>query len=490
MVARSEAFAVEAVAPVRARRHLLRHRRWTRPQLDYLSIVERLAVWRAGNQVGKSEALAADIVWTARGDHPHRDVRPNGRGPVEIMVVSYSHAQMRPLMWKIWRLLDPSEIDLKLSCTKGGGLKGYKDPHITFVDGPGKGTVIYFATYKQGTEALAGPSLDAVFCDEPMTESVYGELAPRLIRRSGTMRITMTPTPESAPQLWLRDKIEADAEEAAKAGRPRRWRDLQTSICEEALTPRGGLVEVPFKTQEEIDEVVADYLEFELPMRRDGAWEAVTSDRWLTNFSPDCIIDHTPDAELLWVVAVDYGVKAGRQAAVLLGYDATSQTTYLLDEYRSTGRSSTKEDAAAIAAMLRANGIDWRVVQFWQGDRSHSGDYRSAGKSNMELQRALCRVFEVEPREAIRAGLWIDVPGKSGGSHLRGIRLINSMLRTGELKVHARCASWQDAAKNWAGRLQDPRKDILDASNYGVQKLVDANVLFRRQSTQSTQRYQ
>lgn len=490
MVACSQAdWQVQRAAARRAERHLLWHRRWTQPQLDYLSIPERLAVWRAGNQLGKSEALAADIVWTARGDHPFRDVRPNGPGPIEVLVISYSTAQMRPLMWKIWRLLDPEHIDPKLTCTPGAGLKGYKEPHITFVAGPGKGSVIYFATYKQGPEAVAGFTADAVFCDEPMSEAVYGELAPRLFRRGGTMRITMTPTPDAPPQLWLKEKIQADHQEAAESGRARRWRDLQASISEENLTPRGGLYPLPFKTQTEIDEIVADYLAHEVPMRVHGAWDAIQTDRWLTNFGPDCVIGYTPDAVLTWVVGVDHGVKAGRQAAVLVGYDSQGQTAYLLDEYRADGRSSVKDDAQAIARMLRQNGVDWRDVSYWVGDRAHSGDRRSAGKSNRELRLALCQEFGVEPTTAYRKhGFWFETPSKGRGSMERGMRLMNSLMRTGEMLVHARCESFSDAALNWSGKLQDPRKDILDATNYTVQKLVDANVLFRRSESDTLQR--
>lgn len=486
---RQEHWQVQRAGCRRAAHNLLSHRRWTTPQLEYLSELARNVVWRAGNQVGKSEALAADIVWTARGDHPFREVRPNGPGPVEIFVVSYSMSQMRPLMWKIWQLLDKREIDPKLSCTKGGGLKGYKEPHITFIAGPGKGSVIYFGTYKQGTEALAGPTLDAVFCDEPMSDLVYGELAPRLIRRNGTMRITMTPTPDSAPQLWLKEKIEADHLEAAQTGRLRRWRDLQTTISEENLTPRGALVEVPFKTQEQIDEIVADYLGPEIPMRVHGAWEAVQADRVLLNYGPDCIIGYTPDAVLTWVVGIDHGVKAGRQAAVLVGYDTDSQTAYLLDEYRADGRSSTREDARAITSMLRDNGVDWRDVSYWIGDRRHSGDHRGAGKSNRELRLALCREWGVEPTTAYRKhGLWINTPTKGTGSSERGMRLMNSLMRTGEMLVHARCESFDDAARNWGGAKQDPRKDILDAANYAISKLVDANVLYRREASDTMQR--
>jgi hypothetical protein len=165
---------------------------------------------------------------------------------------------------------------------------------------------------------------------------------------------------------------------------------------------------------------------------------------------------------------------------VLLGYDDAEGILYLLDEYRSDGRSSVKDDATALLAMLQRNGISPWAVDHWVGDRSHSGDYLSAGKSNRELQRHLCKQLAVDSSAAAERGLFLHTAPKGDGSLRRGMRTANSMLRMGTMRVCRRCVHWDKAARNWAGRKQDPLKDILDASNYGVQRLVDQRILYQR----------
>lgn len=466
---------VIAASSEQARRHALQCARFTDPQLRYLSATEPNVIWRAGNQLGKSFALAADIVWTARGDHPFRQV---AQAPTRIMVVSYSDDQMKPLMWKIWQFLDPTHIDPKLSCTEGGGLRGYKAPHIRFVGGPGKGSIITFATYKQGTQRIAGWTGDAVFCDEPMSQTVYGELAPRLLRRRGTMRITMTPTPDAPPQLWLKEMIDEEQRRAKEDGRRPRWLDLQTSISEGMLIPRGGLLERPLMTQTEIDTALSGYLSDELPQRRDGAWEGVLSGRWLTNYGEHSVTTSTPGHEkVFWAVGIDHGAKAGRQAAVLVAYGDSSKRAWAMDEYRSDGRTSTRDDAQAILAMLQRHGVAWHEVDYWIGDRAHGGDLYGNHKSNQELMIEFAELLGIGQQDLKRRGLRLRTPRKSSGSMRRGFRLINSLLRDGQLLIHERCESIHAAAQTWAGKLQDPHKDILDALRYPVERMYDDRVL-------------
>lgn len=446
----------------RAGRWLRAHRRWTRPQIDYLSLPARFALWLAANQVGKSEALAEDIVGTARGDHRYRQVKPP---PVKVAVVSYSDSQIRPLMWKVWRLLDKTEVDPKLSCTEGGGLKGYKQPHIRFVTGPAEGSEIYFFTYKQGSEAMAGFTFDAVFADEPLPELIFGELAPRLLRNRGTFRLTMTTTPDAAPMLWLKEIIEEDQ----KAEEPV-WGFLRTAITEENLTPTEGLLRRPFLTQAQIDESLSHYLPDELPQRRDGAWEGVSTGRWLINYGDDCRVVGAPVGTWDVIVGVDHGAGSGRQAAALIAYERKTRRLWVLDEYRATDRSSIREDAEAILAMLERNQIRWNQVDAWIGDRSHAGDRFGNAKSNRDLVLAFSDLLQMPYTSILKSGLSFTTPHKGPGSMRHGFRLMNSLFRDGALVVHERCSDFDESARNWAGKLQDPRKDMLDAARYAIER--------------------
>ena len=458
----------------RHRRHLLKQRRWTQPQTEYLSLTQRLALWLAANQVGKSEGLAADITWTARGDHPYRPVRPHGPGPVKIGVISYSDSQIRPLMWKIWQLLDKTEVDPKLSCTEGGGLKGYKQPHIRFTSGPGEGSEIYFFTYKQGSEAIAGFTFDAVFADEPLPEHIFGELAPRLLRRQGTFRLTMTTTPDAADMRWLRAILEEDK----KSDEPT-WGFLQTGISEENMTPTTGLVRRPFLTQEQIDKSLQSYLPDELPQRRDGAWEGVSTGRWLINYGDACKITGGPVGSVYHIVGIDHGAGSGRQCASLIAYEQSTNRIWVLDEYRATDRSSIREDAEAILAMLERNRVEWWQVDHWVGDRAHGGDRFGNAKSNREMLFSFADQLGVPTSDLQRRGLSFKTPKKGPGSMRHGFRVMNSMFIEGQLVVHERCHDFDDAARNWAGVLQDPRKDMLDAVRYAVERAHSENLVRR-----------
>ncbi len=453
-------------------RHLLEQRRWTEPQASYLAMSARFGLWLAANQVGKSEALAADVVMTARGDHKFRKVKG---APVKIAVISYSDSQIRPLMWKVWQLLDKTEVDPKLSCTEGGGLKGYKQPHIRFVAGPGAGSEIYFFTYKQGSEAIAGFTFDAVFADEPLPESIFGELAPRLLRNQGTFRLTMTTTPDAAPMNWLRVKIEADQKQAEPS-----WGFLRTAITEANLTPTEGLIRRPFLTQDQIDESLKDYLPDELPQRRDGAWEGVSTGRWLINYGDACKVDGSPHGRVWYVIGVDHGAGTGRQAAALIAHEEREGgKTWILDEYRATDRSTIRDDARAILDMLRNNGVEWYQVDHWVGDRAHGGDRFGNAKSNRDLLFAMSDMLNTPTGQLMARGLSFVTPRKGAGSMRRGFRLLNSMFGDDELVVHNRCQDFDESARNWCGVLQDPRKDMLDAARYAVERCRDTRLLQR-----------
>jgi len=97
---RAELNTILSTAHLRHRLHPLRDERYTNPQLRFEAFWARYVLWRAGNQIGKSHALARLIIKFCRGDLPWQKHRP----PVEILVVSYSWEQMDPLCEKIWRL--------------------------------------------------------------------------------------------------------------------------------------------------------------------------------------------------------------------------------------------------------------------------------------------------------------------------------------------------------------------------------------------------
>lgn len=445
--------------------------RLTKPQREFAGIVHRLALWRGANQIGKTYGLAFDIIHTARGTHPYRRVR---RGPVRILVVGESWAQMDPLCEKLWAMLPKAEIDPRVRYEPGGGFRGFKEPRIPFIDGPGKGSVIVVATYRQGSGRIAGGSYHAAYLDEPPPETILGEVLPRLSRWHGVLRISMTPTPESPPLAYLRKMVEEG-----------KLQELQTSLTLDALTLRGGFLDLPWKTQPEMQELIDSYLDDERDMRVHGAWDQVVKGRWLSAVSDKLKVSHGLDPKKTWYVAVgiDHGAKAGRQCATLVACSSDGETVIILDEAWTEDVTSTREDAVAILDLLERNGLSWQEVDHWRGDRRHGGDFWGNEKSNWDLLRELAKALKIAQRKLSAHGLRISVPHKTTGSVRRGFRIINSLAREGQLQVHERCTGFWKGAAEWTGKPDDPLKDPLDSARYAIEALHDAQLVRMRVPT-------
>jgi phage terminase large subunit-like protein len=390
---------------------------------------------------------------------------------------------MDPLCEKLWNFLDPGEVDDRVTYSPGEGFRGFREPHIPFVSGPGNptrgkvGSVLHFATYKQGAKRIAGGQFHGIAADEPMPEAVFGELAPRLSRYHGWFRMTFTPTPESPDLTYLREEVAKAHAHYRATGQwhSAHWRELVTEVNLDALTPRGGLVEVPWKTQDELDELIASYLDIERGMRVRGDWDPVSVDRLLTAYSNDNLVAERglPGGRWYIAVGIDHGAKAGRQAAMLVAIDEEGREVRYLDEACSDGRTSPKDDATAILDMLRRHGWTWEDVDHWVGDRSHSGDRFGNAKSNQDLMAAFTEVLNTPEHRLRGKGLDIQIPRKERGSMYRGIRLMNGLFKERRAFIHARCQSLIEAITGWGGALDDAKKDRIDAARYATERLFD-----------------
>lgn len=450
-------------ARARAETVALAHFRPTSAQRRWLGIEDRICLWRAANQVGKSYVQAWDLVAFCRGGHGYRSTR---KPPVRVLVVSYSWEQMDPLLEKLWQWLPKHEIDPKVRYEPGDGIRGYKNPHIKFVSGPGAGSVIYFATYKQGSKRIAGGSYHLIVLDEPPPESVYGEIRPRINRYDGQIRITLTPTPDSPPLGYLRAKVEAGE-----------IREQQTTLTLDAVTPRGGLIERPWMSQEQIDAFVRDCLPVERAMRVEGSWDPVVTGRYLDNYGPHCLDKSPPPAGARLAVGIDYGTQAGKQRASLVAISQENDLhpeVWVWDEVGSDGMSTVEQDAAGVLGMLRRNGLTWQDIDVWIGDRSVEAQKMGVYKSNRLLAEHLAHQVGIPASRFPR----IRTPRKFAGSVGWGFRLMNGIMgRThtdgrGHFHVHPRCSVFDGAAKSYRGRKEDAAKDALDTVRYVVESEV------------------
>lgn len=464
MTYRSRLVVARAGSERRERRALALFRP-TSPGLRFCRDDADFSLWRDSNQIGKSSLTAHYLIHFCRGTLAELGAVQRHRPPVEVLVISVSQEQMEPLHRRIWEQVPKDEIDPKNGFEPGRGITG-KPPRIVFRTGPGAGSVIHFATYRQGSSRIAGFTGHLVVLDEPPPESIYGEVVPRLFRHGGQLKISMTVTPDSPPQDWLRAKVERGEVSETNHGL-----DL------EAVTPIGGH---PWLTQERIDRFVASLLPHERPMRLGLSWEPIVTDRVLTNFGEWCLSDAPPPPGARLCVGIDHGTQAGKQVAVLSAVavdDDGIPRVWFWDEALSDGETTPEQDAAAILEMLRRNGLQYGDIDEWVGDRETGENKYAVRKTNLDLKRALARRLKLSLEQVA----FIHTPSKWSGSVDYGFRLMNAAFgrerdrKTVGLRyatIHPRLKHFRTACEQWKGARKDKLKDPLDAARYGFERLT------------------
>lgn len=438
--------------------------RYTPPQRAFLEDDAPIALLRGGNQIGKTLAIHADLIHTARGTHPFQ---ATPKPPVNIVVLSESWDQMGQaggFMEKLWALLPKNEIDPKVTLEKGRGITG-KPPRVVFVDGPGKGSVISFGTYRQGAGRVAGGTVHRVYMDEPPPESIFSELRMRVLRLGGKVRIGFTPVIDMPDQRWLRMLVEAGE---IREHNP--W--LREANCWPAGNPG------PWLSQEMIDAVIRTIPEAHRAMRVEGSWQPVLTDNWLSNFDRARHVREVPPPPGAHIgLGIDHGTNAGKQAAALTAYQdrlALRPYVFVVDEDIGDGMTSTMQDAHAIHAMLGRHNWGWRDVDTWVGDRPTGENRYLVKKSNNQLRKHLAYQAGVAEREFPK----IATPHKWHGSVEHGLGMMNALMGdfdadgTPHFSVHPRCERFIEFCERFAGARDDPLKDIGDGVRYTIERVI------------------
>ena len=457
--------------------------RWTTPQTQWFQVQAPIALWRGGNQQGKSIAQAADAAMFGRNRHPYDQTH---KGPVRVAICSKSWKQMDPLIRKLWDALPDREKDPKVSYVPGQGIKGYKEPILRLVSGPGEGSEYHFYTYDAGTQRLAGSTFHRAYLDEPPPESFWGEIVPRLNAYGGHLRVSFTPTPDAPAQLYLKAMVQKWEE----AGRPELGCiggvfEHHVVLTEDACTPRGGLFEIPFMTEEDIKAFSEHLLGSERKMRIEGAWEQQLEGAWLDHFEPDACVhafplgrSPGPPPGSMLLVGIDHGSGPGKQAAALIAVDMSNPLrpgVWVLATTTAKGYTTPDQDAQAIFTnLLKPWNLSYEDVDHWVGDRSTNANQYGVRKGNAQLKQEIARIAGIPVRKA----KWIETPKKWHGSVKYGFRQVNAVMHrrradlpeVSHFQVYPRCKDFITSAQEWRGHPSDPRKDILDAVRYAVEK--------------------
>lgn len=419
-------------------------------------------------------SLAADFIYRLRGRHPFQWVPP---APISALMLGVSHEQMGRAdgpMEKLYQLLPRDEVDWDLTTfRRGKGFTG-KPPVLAFKNG----STLNFGTFNQPVEVSAGPTLQHIGGDEPIPRYLLDELLPRLLRKRGTLRLTFTPTPGMPEQKHLRDRC---AEHVADPTRGIKLYNF--GLRAENTRPQSA--PWPLVTQADIDRLVSLWPAEVVPMRRDGSWDPLITDRHVSAWdptvhcSPTTWKDPPPGGDSYVVVSLDHGLAVGKQVAgvsVFSGRTGKHPRMWVWNMRVGDGRTTSQQDAELVAGMLAECGLGYQHVDAWVADRAVRDDDRVVRKDNEKLRAFLAEHYGV----SFRSFPEIDPVFKRQGSVYSGITLLNALAadRTdaGEpcLLVHpARCAALGKAFDTYKGGPRDPAKDRVDMARYAAEKAIE-----------------
>lgn len=435
--------------------------KWTPPQQRWLSCDHPRKLLRAGNQIGKTWAGLAEVIWRATGTHPFIPTKPP---PVEIWIVCTTWPQSVGIMKKFWQLL-PKHLIRKTTFDARYGF-GKDNPAVVFLNG----SIVRFRTTCQGADALAGSTVDFILIDEPTDEEIYRELDRRIMRagRLGGMGLTLTPI--NRPTEYLRQLARDEA-----------IFDIHAKLNVENLTPHGArgplrLLDGTPMDQAWIDEQRRFVLARYQPVILDGEWETRLEGAVFGAFDPDRhVTEEIPTCDLKVLLGFDWGEGDFRTATVLAGVDVRGEfpKLHLLAEHTSDGSGLPEEDA--LGALDCLDELEWqwkRDVDSAVGDKPTTGRY--GRKSNEDLRAALERELrhrgQLGRREILTPAIRQAKTGKHGGagSKWRGIEWIHRcMVREGCFTAHPRMERTIESITKWMGDDSE-WKDTIDASRYAV----------------------
>lgn len=259
--------------------------------------------------------------------------------------------------------------------------------------------------------------------------------------------------------------------------------EIVTPLTLDAVTPRGGVIEMPWISQRELDQFIAGLPEIERAMRTGTSWSPAQGVAFFSAFGPHLVRDFELPPGLKLGIGIDHGSKPGAQRAVLIAVDAgeVNSRVLVLDEYKGDGRTESEDDARGILAMLARHGLSVEHIDLWKGDRAHDGSKAGGMKSNWRLRKAIAAALGIDTgRDDWSAKLpeplrRISVPRKYDGSVFDGCAILHDLMLGQEPRIifHPRTSALQEDLGRWEGNIRDPAKDGIDGLRYIVVPMVE-----------------
>jgi len=414
------------------------------PQSEFHRSQDRKRFLRWPNQTGKTRSGAAEAWWHALGDHPFRDVAP-APNIGSILCADLKNGWSK-LSQKLREIQPPGILHAECSFDEARGyyFRGRRSIGLK------NGSLIQAFGSEQPLTALASDTVDWQWIDEPPKRSHWGEF-----RRSGYAKRApcwVTLTPIGRPVEWLRDIISGNPQQG-HAALELDWFELVGKLDREHC---------PHRSQQSIDEQVAETDALDRAQRIEARWEGFSIARRVPGFSEINIIDDeeieaVQIEEIGW--GVDWGEIVGNTIHYLVGW--TGSAAYVLGEWSPDSRMTEAEEARALRSeLLLPWGVDFDQISTARGDSNSAGRRGIATSVNSLMDRAVARELG-RPRSPCQ----LRPPYKGPGSVKARARILSSACIEGRLYVHQSCQRLIHTLRHWMGSNND-LKHPFDAAGY------------------------
>tara|TARA_A100001201_G_scaffold60930_2_gene58235 strand:- start:655 stop:2043 length:1389 start_codon:yes stop_codon:yes gene_type:complete len=401
---------------------------------------ETLRLLIAGNQVGKTRAVAAECWFYATSSHPFRPTEPPPT--VGWILCADLKAGWRNFSAKLREIEPPGVLHPHTVYDSGRGYT-YRGSKMLRLN---SGSLMIGKSGSQEQMALAGATIDFLAVDELPKRGHFGEARSRVAVNNAP--IFMGFTPIGRPAEWLRDWVDGNPDTGEPAKEPD-W-----DIHRIKLNPEN----CPHRTAESIEKQIAGYGPWERAQRVEGAWSGVTVDRWIS-FSEENVFSEIPTGIESLGLGWDHGEQPGSSVCYLVAYG--SDRLWVLDAYVSEDRNTPAEEARHILQMLKSWNIDAWQIDEARGDSNSAGRLGLGFSVNQLLERGFAKAMG-----SARPPFSIQVPYKGPGSVRARARMISSACVEGRFMVHEGCTHLISTLRHWRGETSGDLKHHFDAVGY------------------------
>ena len=435
----------------------------TKPQNQFLNDPSKLKMLLGGNQVGKTAAACALLLYHCLGRHPKLNTDPP---PIEAFLITHSHQQSVVIQEKLYSMIPKNELHEDCEFVRGKGFRGV-NPLVRFKNG----SLIRIKTANQGL-GLASATVNLVVIDEPVSMDVFNECLARTMRSGkgggrGTLAITMTPV-GGVDVSYIEDMVKS-----------KQISCTQAKLTVDHTTPIGLR---PLLTENQIKSITDSFLPIDREARINGSFHVTPIGVIFSHFDPVTMITDSPvpdGGEYKFAIGLDHGSAPNSQVAVLICVDIKDPNKprlYILDEY-TAGETTPEALASQILAMLARNDIDMTDCE-WVGDGEHNASRNRNGykMSNLILMRGFESVLQI-PNKTLP--FVIRTAKKKRHSVYFGASMLSAIMARKHFFIHPRCVQLINSIQNWTmKRTQDQRsrdkyQHSIDALRYASLKLID-----------------